>query len=694
MFAISSFEPVHCTHPAPVPQASMPPKKKKTKKKKASEAKTHTCGSCDGTGMFHGFKCMACSGTGSREGENPRLALQAPLTNAQVMVLPGQNAYENFANSKLLQLYAEDRRRFHELKAAGRLRYAQGEWRKFKKITPAKNLNEEANRAAVELVGKHSIDDEVPASSGEDSDAVIDAPMPPASSLPTRGGFLKRVHEDQEERTILHWATNSTYDKNNTPNLQKEGVNMFAFLASLRFNDDVKKFEDLLEFRTSALLRAPRAESNLTKVLQKIDDKKKKIAGIIAPLLVLNTAAEASALDAGFVELCAKNIKYIEKQKSVIVQLVSSLKADVLDATKLLSQFKRQNLKVRTGAGFHDKHDESPKVQFGDAYGMSMEEVLEMMYKFAKKKDMHPLSCGELASLNISLAAISVVNIKDVPGLINKDCSEWLPGDWAAFKGQLLRCTRSMLLRHLGTTFLLSHSDYGSPDLLLKFKEAMEVAVLTVPQSVEKKIPKAKAAGETRGRKPVEELFPTLVPELQKFVENSSALQADLKRRTDTSLAGFSIRDAQQHAWDNVPGLYEHGIDERTIHRLFQPPRANTKAGSQYKGLINARVAPKQNSYRHCAEGVHYARAQQNMFAELFTLFGQPCFSGDDMNIIQVGRPAVSRYHQNRRFFPDSEGFNHAVHDFPVAELGIKLGGFMLRGGSQTQQTRPRSWSE
>ena len=56
----------------------------------------------------------------------------------------------------------------------------------------------------------------------------------------------------------------------------------------------------------------------------------------------------------------------------------------------------------------------------------------------------------------------------------------------------------------------------------------------------------------------------------------------------------------------------------------------------------------------------------------------QPCASGDDMNIIQVGRPAVSRYHQNRKMFGNGKGINHEVHDFPNARYGLKLGGFML----------------
>ena len=47
------------------------------------------------------------------------------------------------------------------------------------------------------------------------------------------------------------------------------------------------------------------------------------------------------------------------------------------------------------------------------------------------------------------------------------------------------------------------------------------------------------------------------------------------------------------------------------------------------------------------------------------------------MNIIQVGRPAVSRYHNHRKFYMSHQGIDYDVHDFPSAELGLKLGGFM-----------------
>jgi hypothetical protein len=45
------------------------------------------------------------------------------------------------------------------------------------------------------------------------------------------------------------------------------------------------------------------------------------------------------------------------------------------------------------------------------------------------------------------------------------------------------------------------------------------------------------------------------------------------------------------------------------------------------------------------------------------------------MNIIQVGRPAVSCY---RELFLTNMSVNYDVHTFPTSQFGLKLGGFML----------------
>ena len=66
----------------------------------------------------------------------------------------------------------------------------------------------------------------------------------------------------------------------------------------------------------------------------------------------------------------------------------------------------------------------------------------------------------------------------------------------------------------------------------------------------------------------------------------------------------------------------------------------------------------------------------------MFQHFAQPHFSGDDMNMIQIGRPAVSRYHQGRMYAKKGKGANYKTHDFALAQLNLKLGGFMLLGGT------------
>ena len=75
----------------------------------------------------------------------------------------------------------------------------------------------------------------------------------------------------------------------------------------------------------------------------------------------------------------------------------------------------------------------------------------------------------------------------------------------------------------------------------------------------------------------------------------------------------------------------------------FKPHNRGTLNGSAHYAIVNARVAKKSNSSRKMSEGTHFQRAQEKIVQEFFARHNQPNVSGDDMNIIQVGRPAVSR---------------------------------------------------
>jgi hypothetical protein len=112
-----------------------------------------------------------------------------------------------------------------------------------------------------------------------------------------------------------------------------------------------------------------------------------------------------------------------------------------------------------------------------------------------------------------------------------------------------------MLFRHSSRTFLLSHGDTGTGELLGKFKEAVELSLLAIQELHSQKAvaPKVKNKIEKRGRKHVEGIFPDLIRQLEQFVEQSAAVQADGKRRKETSMAEFSLRDAaQQHLYMGV----------------------------------------------------------------------------------------------------------------------------------------------
>ena len=152
---------------------------------------------------------------------------------------------------------------------------------------------------------------------------------------------------------------------------------------------------------------------------------------------------------------------------------------------------------------------------------------------------------------------------------------------------------------------------------------------------------------------------------------------------------GFKLQEALDYLFSKIPGLYEYGFSKDSLHRMCVAPRKGTIRGRSFYGVVIAKVAPKRNSARPMPELTHYGRAQNKIIKEWFEFYGQPRFSGDDMNIIQVGRPAVSRYHQNRKLFLQGHGINHDVHNFPSAEMGLKLGGFMLlhRDGGMKQRS-------
>ena len=92
--------------------------------------------------------------------------------------------------------------------------------------------------------------------------------------------------------------------------------------------------------------------------------------------------------------------------------------------------------------------------------------------------------------------------------------------------------------------------------------------------------------------------------------------------------------------------------------------------------MIDARIPKKRNDYRENSVNQHFLFSRVKYREEFSVQFSDECefYSFDDMNKLRMGpSPAVSRYHQQFRFFMADNSPNLNDHDFPNPGYLIKL---------------------
>ena len=144
---------------------------------------------------------------------------------------------------------------------------------------------------------------------------------------------------------------------------------------------------------------------------------------------------------------------------------------------------------------------------------------------------------------------------------------------------------------------------------------------------------------------------------------------------------GVSLKNIRDHVLKVVPGLRDVGIGRDSIHLLMKPPRKNTVRASRYKSLVDARVPRKRNNYREENGNQHFLFARVLYREEFVAKFNKECvfLSCDDMNKIKMGpATAVSRYHQQFRFFMTDDSPDFADHDFPNPGYLITCSGYQI----------------
>ena len=155
-------------------------------------------------------------------------------------------------------------------------------------------------------------------------------------------------------------------------------------------------------------------------------------------------------------------------------------------------------------------------------------------------------------------------------------------------------------------------------------------------------------------QKPLYQQFPDIVTLVTDFLQ-AHGFAAEARRRSCIGNAmGVTLAGIQEHLKAKIPQLKERGISRTTIHELLVAPRKGTRNAKRYHGLVAAKVPGKDNSLRKRHIDSHFAFAQINYVVEFSSMFESDCavLSCDDMNKVNVGSLAVSRYHQIGKFFP------------------------------------------
>ena len=129
-----------------------------------------------------------------------------------------------------------------------------------------------------------------------------------------------------------------------------------------------------------------------------------------------------------------------------------------------------------------------------------------------------------------------------------------------------------------------------------------------------------------------------------------------------------------------MPGLKDYGLGLTMAHYLFQPVHKVTFAAEKCKGIVDGEVAFKNNFIiKHHIIG-HYLLFRIKLRKEIGSHLDKEvtAVSCDTMNKIKINILAVSKYHQIRKIFLQSDQPNYLEHDSPLSYKLIPEGILIL----------------
>ena len=100
-------------------------------------------------------------------------------------------------------------------------------------------------------------------------------------------------------------------------------------------------------------------------------------------------------------------------------------------------------------------------------------------------------------------------------------------------------------------------------------------------------------------------------------------MQTHGRRRFTSGVCGASTKDILAHLIAKIPELSTEKLDRTTIARLFNPPIRGTIAAKAYHGMVDARVAHKNNCDRKSHIDVHFDFSQVRIADELAAAYSE-----------------------------------------------------------------------
>ena len=285
------------------------------------------------------------------------------------------------------------------------------------------------------------------------------------------------------------------------------------------------------------------------------------------------------------------------------------------------------------------------------------------------KKSIKMLSIDQAISLGILLRDTAIVSLEELryylpPSLFHGkevNCSVVI---------QLLICSPLLLVKKQNNNFLVNmhQMEFECKGLERLFSYDTKTGTVASEPMFTKE---EKGKKRSRGRKSVVDKFPDIPRIATEYVKANGFKAQERRRETTFRSCGVTIKELRDYLLETISGLDEHGLGITTVRYLFQPVKKGTFAAENYKGLIDGKVAGKDNTDRKTHINGHYLNSRIKLRKEFAAYLNEECVtvSCDTMNKLMVGTLAASRYHQIRKIFLKDDKPQYPDHDFPLVKV-------------------------